>query len=72
MSTNVKGYYGDDVEINSPPQAGREGIVSAQSGPTFQDGLPAFQWSTSSWASEMHLGQPDAFNFGFVDMHFKP
>ena len=43
----------------------------AQSGPTHQTSdLPPFTWSTSAYSSEVHLGQPDVFNFPFVDMNF--
>lgn len=48
-------------------------IVSAQSGPTAHDTtnqLPVFQWSTSIWKDEIHLGQPDTFDFPFIDMDF--
>ena len=43
------------------------GLVSAQSGPTHDDQTP-FQWSTSQWANLQHAGQPDLFNFDFVDI----
>lgn len=46
------------------------GITYAQSGPTHDDQTP-FQWSGSLWEnSTVHWGQPDKFNFDFVDIKF--
>lgn len=43
----------------------------AQSGPPHSNSdLPPFQWSTSNYTSVVHLGQPDTFNFDFVEMNF--
>lgn len=40
----------------------------AQNGPTHENSdLPPFRWSTSG-STEVHLGQPDLFDFGFVEM----
>jgi hypothetical protein len=39
--------------------------VLAKCGPTVEAQVP-FTWSTSPWAGEMHLGQPDTFNFAWV------
>ncbi|RUS86577.1 hypothetical protein EGW08_005658 [Elysia chlorotica] len=37
----------------------------AQSGPTFDD-LPAFQWSTSSYKDNSHVGHPDVWKFPVI------
>ena len=43
----------------------------AQSGPTYQDGLPVFVWSNSSLRDLVpHTGQPDVWQFGVVEMAF--
>lgn len=38
----------------------------AISGPTVQDGLPAFDWKRFN--KTLHEGMPDVFNFDFVTM----
>jgi hypothetical protein len=44
-------------------------LSSAQSGPTHDD-QPVFQWSGSPWEGQIHLGQPDKFDFPFVEIDF--
>lgn len=46
--------------------------VSAQSGPTHDDN-PPFDWgdSQSEWAYNLHIGQPQVFNFPFVDFKLR-
>jgi hypothetical protein len=46
-----------------------EALVSAQSGPTHDD-QDFFQWSGSAWQNQIHAGQPDVFNFDFVEIDF--
>ena len=49
------------------------GLAIAQNGPTHANSdLPPFQWSTASASmqAEIHLGQPDVFNFPYVEMNF--
>ena len=44
------------------------GLVSAQSGPTHDDQSP-FQWSNTTWdTTQIHLGQPNVWNFSFVNI----
>nr|XP_006813917.1 PREDICTED: putative phospholipase B-like 2-like [Saccoglossus kowalevskii] len=42
----------------------------AISGPT-QDQQPVFQWSTSPYLDVLHLGHPDKFDFGPVQVNWK-
>ena len=52
-------------------EARKVGVAMAQSGPTHQGdekSLPPFDWRLMGNATELHLGQPDVFNFGFVEM----
>lgn len=73
-TSSPKTYGGVDTKVTSYSrvmghlQEG-EGYVSGQVGPTHDD-LPPFQWSTSPFANEVHLGQPDLFNFDFVELDF--
>jgi hypothetical protein len=47
------------------------GHTIAQSGPSHLTAdLPPFQWSSSNYSAMVHLGQPDTFNFDFVDIKF--
>lgn len=45
------------------------GVATAESGPT-HDTQPVFQWSTSQFNGQVHLGQPDVWNFSFSEMYF--
>lgn len=66
-------YGGVDTKVTSYERimgvAQETALSSAQSGPT-HDNLPPFQWSTSAFNDQVHLGQPDVFNFGFVEMDY--
>lgn len=73
-TSNPKTYGGVDTKVTSYSRvmghlAPGEGYISGQVGPTHDD-LPPFQWSTSPFANEIHLGQPDLFNFDFVEQNF--
>lgn len=75
-STNAALTGGIDSKIASfsmmeSAKGSQKGVFSvAQSGPTHEtQDLPPFSWSESG-STEVHLGQPDVFNFGFVDMDF--
>lgn len=73
-TTSAKTYGGVDTKVTSYSRMmGRlgpgEGYSSAECGPT-HDNLSPFQWSTSGFDQQVHVGQPDVFNFGFVEMHF--
>ena len=46
-----------------------DGFSHAESGPT-HDTQAIFQWSGSAWENQTHYGQPDVFDFGFVEMGF--
>ena len=46
-----------------------ESYASAECGPTHDD-LKPFTWSTSAFNDQIHVGQPDTFDFGFVEMDF--
>lgn len=46
-----------------------EPLVAAINGPTHDD-QPVFQWSGSKWESQVHLGQPDVFDFEYVNIDF--
>jgi hypothetical protein len=47
----------------------KEQLVSAVNGPT-HDQQPVFKWSTSAFDHQVHVGQPDVFDFDFVEMQF--
>lgn len=69
-------FGGTDSKVTSysrvaTPLGSTTGLVSAQCGPT-HDSQPPFKWSGSPWDSEVHLGQPDVFNFTFVNIFFEP
>ncbi len=73
-TTSAKTYGGTDSKATSfssmtGAAGGKQGRSSAQCGPTHDDQAP-FQWSTSTFANQVHLGQPDLFNFGFVEIDF--
>jgi hypothetical protein len=44
-------------------------LVLAEAGPTHDDQVP-FQWSTSPWNDRVHLGQPDIFDFEYVEIDY--
>ena len=46
-----------------------KGLSDAESGPS-HDSQTVFQWSGSPWENQVHLGQPDVFNFSYVEMSF--
>jgi len=49
----------------------RQGLRTvAQSGPTYDD-QPPFRWSTSPFASQPHLGQPDLWQFPWVNVTWR-
>jgi len=66
-------FGGIDTKVTSysrivNQRAAGVGQSVAQNGPSHENSdLPPFQWSTSG-STEVHLGQPDVFNFGFVEM----
>jgi hypothetical protein len=47
-------------------------LATAVSGPPHDDSgaLPVWVWSESSFSSQVHLGQPDKFDFDYVEMDF--
>lgn len=69
-------FGGTDSKITSytrvaTPVGIAQGLVSAQCGPTHDNQKP-FQWSGTPFNSQVHLGQPDVFNFTFVNIYFSP
>lgn len=74
-SSKAKSYGAVDAKltslqrINSILSNNNVHLVVAQNGPT-HDQQPVFQWSTSLFSQQLHLGQPDKFDFDFVDMDF--
>ncbi len=63
---------GIDVKFTSTAWAddvARTWGVRAQSGPTY-DVQPPFAWSTSPFASHPHVGQPDVWQFPYVNFTF--
>lgn len=44
-------------------------LTHAESGPT-HNSQPVFQWSGSQFEKQIHLGQPDVFNFTYTEMDF--
>lgn len=74
-TTNPNSFGAVDAKVTSYDRVmGRlapgESLISAQVGPT-HDELEPFRWSTSAFADQVHLGQPDLFNFDFVEMDNK-
>lgn len=69
--SNPKSYGAVDAKLTSLKRmmahASGASLVSAVNGPTTQN-QPPFQWSTSIFNSQVHVGQPDLFNFDFVEM----
>jgi hypothetical protein len=55
------------TEMSKAAFASNAPLVSAVNGPTTQN-QPPFQWSTSVFNSQVHIGQPDLFDFDFVEM----
>lgn len=68
-----KTYGGVDTKVTSFSRMYSSPAVplaSAQCGPT-HDNIAPFTWSTSAFgANQVHLGQPDVFNFDFVEMDY--
>lgn len=69
-------FGGTDSKVTSytrvaTPVGITQGLVSAQCGPTHDNQKP-FQWSGTPFNSQVHLGQPDVFNFTFVNIYFSP
>lgn len=70
-------FGGTDSKVTSysrimTPLGVKEGLVSAQCGPTHDNQKP-FQWSNTVFdKSQVHLGQPDVFNFTFVNIYSTP
>jgi hypothetical protein len=69
--TQPKAYGAVDAKLTSASRmaaaAASGALVSAVNGPT-HDAQPVWRWSTSPFDGVVHLGQPDAFAFDFVDM----
>lgn len=73
-SDSPRTYGGVDSKVTSYNRvmkhtAANEGYASAESGPTHNN-LKPFVWSTSGFDGQVHLGQPDVFNFDFVEMNY--
>jgi hypothetical protein len=74
-TTSPKTYGGVDTKVSSFSlirggiETHKTPFTSAQSGPTYDQQKP-FVWSTSGFDEQIHLGQPDVFNFDFVDINF--
>ncbi|RYE85578.1 MAG: hypothetical protein EOO65_00010 [Methanosarcinales archaeon] len=72
-SSSAKTYGGVDTKATSFQRVMQkdslQAYASAECGPTHND-LPPFQWSTSGFDAQVHLGQPDLFNFSFVDINY--
>ncbi|RYG58459.1 hypothetical protein EON64_21300, partial [archaeon] len=70
---STKSYGGVDAKVTSfsrlMQKGGDAAYATAECGPT-HDNLPPFQWSTSEFSGQVHIGQPDVFNFSFVDMPY--
>jgi hypothetical protein len=64
--TRAKAFGGIDSKVAALSLAAT-GHARAENGPSHDD-QPPFRWSTSPFAKQVHLGQPDLFNFSFVDM----
>jgi hypothetical protein len=57
--------------VNGTAVNGTMASSFAQNGPTHANMfLPPFNWLTTNYSWEVHLGQPDVFNFPFVEMNF--
>jgi hypothetical protein len=69
MMKNIKTHQ-QQSEAKDETVVITEALAIAQSGPTMENNLPAFQWSTSPYNNQIHVGQPDIFNFPFVEMDF--
>ena len=65
--TRAKAFGGIDSKVAALSLAAT-GHARAENGPSHDD-QPPFRWSTSPFAKQIHLGQPDLFNFSFVDMN---
>jgi hypothetical protein len=74
--TDAGSSGGVDAKVTSwsfmmtPDKKGRRrGTTHAVNGPT-TNSQPVFQWSGSPWEDQVHLGQPDRFDFDFIEIDF--
>ena len=51
------------LETTTPP----EGDAAARSGPTYGQ-QPPFVWSLSPFPTQSHVGQPDVWQFPWIDI----
>jgi hypothetical protein len=66
--TNAKTFGGIDSKTTSYTYVMNGGVATAQNGPTHDD-LAPFSWS-NGWEYQIHWGQPDTFNFGWINVNW--
>ncbi|XP_006901078.1 PREDICTED: putative phospholipase B-like 2 [Elephantulus edwardii] len=68
QALHQRSHGGIDVKVTSSALA-KALSLRAVSGPTW-DQLPPFQWSTSPFRSQLHMGQPDLWKFSPIEVRW--